>query len=164
MLREAGENAAGEERLLLCLAVCREIGERHLEAGTHLALGSLRAAARSGTGGRESLTAARDLARELDFPVQETLARCELALLPGGDAEDALEAFAEFEGRLEAAERRDAHYLLFRATGDLAHLEEAKRLLDESVVILGDETRQRVLTTLRVPREIMAAWQGEPAL
>ena len=39
-----GESAASEEKYVLGLAVCQEIGHRHLEAATHLALGSLLAA------------------------------------------------------------------------------------------------------------------------
>ena len=54
-------------------------------------------------------------------------------------------------------------WLLFRATGDRAHLEEAKRLLDESVAHVDEETRTSMLTNLRLNREIMAAWEGESA-
>ncbi len=104
-----------------------------------------------------SLAAARDLAAAIGVPGVETLARCELALLAGGDPEDALAAFSEHEERLDADERREARWLLWRATGDLSHLEEAKRLLDESMTHFDEETRQRVLTNLRLPREIAAA-------
>ena len=160
-LREEGESAPAEERLFLSLSLSEEIGHRRLTAGTHLALGSLRAAASGGVGGLESLAAARDLAAEMGFPVQETLARCELACLPGGDADDALAAFTANDEHLDAEQRREARWLLFRATGDRAHLEEAKRLLDESVAHVDDETRTSMLTNLRIPREIMAAWNGE---
>ena len=50
--------------------------------------------------------------------------------------------------------------LLWKATGDRAHLEEAKRLLDESVAHVDDATRESMLTNLHVDREIMAgAWE-----
>jgi len=137
--------------------VSKEIGYRHLASLTHLALGSLRAAAGDWQGGRKSLAVARDLAAAIGAPGVQTLARCELALLPGGDAEDALAAFSEHEERLDAEARREARWLLWKATGDRAHLAEAKRLLDESMTHFDEETRQRVLANLRLPREIAAA-------
>jgi len=101
---------------------------------------------------------ARDLAADVGIPGTETLARGELACLPGGDTADALAALAENDERLTAEERLNARWLLFRATGDRAHLEEAKRLLDESVAHVDEETRTSMLTNLRVNGEIMAAW------
>ena len=94
------------------------------------------------------------------MPGSETLARCELSLLPGGQPSDALSAFAEYEQRLDAAERLDARFLLWRATGDRTHLAEAKRLLDESVAHVDAETRTSMLTNLRLNRDITAAAQA----
>ncbi len=161
VLREAGDSAGSEERFLACLVACEEIGYRHLAAATHLALGSLRAAAGDEAGGRESLVAARDLAKEVGIAGVETLARCELALLPGGVAEDALAAFTKNDEQLEAEERREARLLLWKATGDRTQLEKAKRLLDESLAKIPDEHHESMLTNLRVNRGIMAAWTGE---
>ena len=106
---------------------------------------------------------ARDLAAESGFRGYETLARCELACLPGGDAKDGLCAFTENEDRLDAEERLAARYLLWKATGDRAHLEEAKRLLDESVAHVDDAMRASMLMNLRGNREIMAAWEEHGA-
>jgi len=156
---EEGGNAASEERLLLCLEVCGEIGHRHLEAATRLALGSLRAAAGGEEEGRESLETARDLAVDVRTPDIETLARCELALLPGGDLEDALAAYSEYEERLDDKARRNASLLLWRATGDRTHLETAKRLLDEALAKVPEEDREPMCRNLRLNREIMAAWE-----
>ncbi len=161
VLREEGARAGSEERLLACLLVCEEIGHRQLAVQTHLLLGSLRAAAGDEESGRESLAAACSLAKDVGIPGVETLARCELALLPGGDAKDALAAFTEHDERLDAEERRQARFLLWRATGDRAHLEEAKRLLDESLANVPVEYHESMLTNLRVNREIMAAWNAE---
>ena len=86
-----------------------------------------------------------------------TLSRCELALLPGGTAADALRAFAETESKLEAEERMSARSLLWRATGDRAHLAEAKRLLDESLAKVPAEHHATTLANVRVNREITAA-------
>jgi len=84
-----------------------------------------------------------------------------LACLLGGDAADALAVFVENDERLAAEERREARWLLFRATGDRAHLDEAKRLLDESMTHVDDDTRESMCTNLRVNREILAAWKEQ---
>ncbi len=161
LLREAGEPTLAEERLLACLAVLEEIGDRRLAAVTRGALGSLRAAAGDEAGAREAFAVARDVAAQVSLPGCETHARCELACLPGGDAADALAAFAEHDERLDPEERREARRILWKATGDRAHLEEAKRLLDEWVAHVDEKTRTSMLTNLRRNREIMAAWKRE---
>jgi tetratricopeptide (TPR) repeat protein len=133
LLCEAGDAAGSEARYLLCLGVFEEIGHRHGVVATHLALGSLRASLSKVESAQASLTAARDLAQVVGDPGTETLARCELSLLPGGDPADALSAFSAHEERLGAEERLEARHLLWRATGDRTHLVAAKRLLDEAV-------------------------------
>lgn len=74
---------------------------------------------------------------------------------------DALTAFVENDERLHSDERREARLLLFRATGDRGHLEEARRLVDESVTQFDAETRESMLANLRVNREIMEACESE---
>ena len=95
------------------------------------------------------------------IPGTETSACCELALLPRGCADAALLAFTEHENRLEAEERREARWLLWRATGGEMHLDEAKRLLDSALALVPDEYHESMLTNVRVNREIMAAWKSE---
>ncbi len=163
VLREQGEPVKAEERLEACLALCEEIGLRELAALTHLVLGSLQAASSDGPAGRRSLETARDLAAQIGVAGVVTLAHCELALLPGGDAEDALRTFTENEERLSTEEHREARYLLWKATGDGTYIEEAKRLLDESVAHVPDDIRKSMLQNLRVNREIMAAWEDRQA-
>jgi len=157
-LQEEGESAPAGESYAECLALSQEIGVRHLEAATHLALGALRVAESDAEGGRASLTTAQDLSAEIGAPGIETHARCHLACLPGGDAQDALSAFTASAEQLSVEERLEARWLLFRATGDRAQLEEAKRLLDEAVANVDEETRESMLTNLRLNREITAAW------
>ena len=166
VLRENGETSGSSERQLACLALAEEIGFRWLAAATQLALGSLLAARSlaAGSGGeaaRERLVLARDLAREIGVPGVETLARCEAALLPGGDAQDALAAFAEHGEQLDTDERREARLLLYRATGDRAHLEAAKRLLDEALAPVPAEYHDSMCRNLRVNRKILEAWAAQ---
>jgi hypothetical protein len=84
-----------------------------------------------------------------------------LACLPDGDVADALRAFESYEDRLRLDEAREVHYLLFRVTGDRAHIVEAKRLLDEAAAPLDDESRLSMRTNVRLNREILAAWKKE---
>ena len=157
VLREEGETAAAQARLLECLALCEEIGYQHMAASAHLVLGSIRAAAGDGASGRASLAAARDMAARIGRPGVETLARCHLACLPGGDRADALAAFTANAERLEVEECREARWLLWRATGDRAHLAEAKRLLDEALSTQPAEDHAAMLTNVPLHREIVAA-------
>jgi len=157
VLRESGDAAGSEERYLSCLGVAEEIGDRIVAAVTHLALGSLRASLRGSESARASLTTALDLAKAVGLPGVETLARCQSACLPGGDAAAAAAALAANEERLGADERIEARFLVWTATGDRAHLAEAKRLLDESTSQFSDEDRASALANLRLNREIAAA-------
>jgi tetratricopeptide (TPR) repeat protein len=158
---ERGETAHAEELLEACLSLCEEFGFRHLSAATLLARGALRVAAGNVESARVSFVAGRDLAANVGISGIETMAHCHLACLPGGDPRDALAAFTENQGCLNAEERLEARWLLFRATGDRAHVVEARRLLDESVAIVDEETRESMLTNRRLSREITAACEGE---
>jgi tetratricopeptide (TPR) repeat protein len=158
VLREQGEEGPAEEQFLACLALSEEIGYRYVEAATHLALGGLRVEAGDSDAGRKLLVSARDLAAEVGAAGIETLAHCHIACLPGGDAKGAITVLHAQEDRLEADERREARCLLWRATGDRAHIEEAKRLLDMEVASVDEEARASMLTNLRLNREIVAAW------
>ena len=161
VLLEQDERDIAEAHLTSCLALCDAIGDRRLASATHLALGSLRAAAADADTARASFTAALALASDHGFSGLETLARCELALLPGGVLDAALDALRAHEHDLNEGQLRQARWLLWRATGDRAHLDEAKRLLDEVVAHVDDETRTSMLGNLRLNREIVAAWRAE---
>ncbi len=102
---------------------------------------------------------ARDLAAEIGVPGVETLARCHLACLPGGDAEDALAAFTENLEQLPAEKRLEARWLLWQATGDRTHLAQAKLLLDEAVAHVDEDARESMLTNLSLHRDIVEAWE-----
>ena len=84
-----------------------------------------------------------------------------LACLPGGDATDALAAFTEHDERLDAEQHREARHLLWKATGDRAHLEAAKRLLDEALAPVPAEYHESMCRNLRVNREILEAWAAQ---
>jgi len=55
--------------------------------------------------------------------------------------------------------RMMARYALFRATGEQAHLEEARRLLGFAREHTAEEHRDAMIENVPLNREIMAAWR-----
>ncbi len=160
VLRELGDAAGAEERLREAVTIAEEVGFRQLAAATHLELGGLHAALGDVDRARDALSAALELTRG-EYAAYETITLCELACLPMGDAAAALTAFDEHQKLLDVEQQRRARYLLFRATGDVAHLRHAKRLLDELVAHLDDDARAAMLSNRWVNRGILAACRAE---
>jgi hypothetical protein len=76
-----------------------------------------------------------------------------------GDAATAL----RHEERATHAQRMEARFLLWKATGDRAHLEEAHRLLQEAVAHAPKERREAMLRDVPLHREIAGNWSGPAA-
>ncbi len=72
--------------------------------------------------------------REIAYPSIQPIATALLATLPGDDraaaVAAALDPMTTLEGRAVFSEAMEARFLLWKATGDRAHLAEAKRRLD----------------------------------
>lgn len=100
------------------------------------------------------LEKALSLSRELGFESNVVGAQALLACLPGGDVDAAVAALTAAG---EAGETREIRWLLYQATGDLAHLEKAKRLLDEALAKVPEEYHEGMLENVCVNREIAAA-------
>ena len=109
---------------------------------------------------QSSFEQARLLGEDLETPDVSVLARCHLAALEGGDVRDALGCFTRHAERLTPPDRMEACYLLWRATGERAHLEEAVGLLEATVADFDEETRAAALSNLRLHRDIETAWQA----
>jgi tetratricopeptide (TPR) repeat protein len=166
LLREEGRLDDSESLLGRSLATCERADLPCSVAAVQLELGSLRAErSREGGGdgeeGRDALVTARDLATEIGMAGTQTLSRCELALLPGGDVQDALAAFAEFGDRLNAQERAGASLLLWEASRDAVHLLDGRRLLDEVLATVPPEYHASTRQNIRVHREIVAACEAQ---
>ncbi len=131
----------GAARAFLVMEYVEGKNLRHRRASTHLAPGLMHTVDGDRESGRDSLVAVRDLAAKNGFAGVEVLARCHLARLPGGDAQNALAALAANRERLDPEELHAARFRLFRATGDRAHLADAKHLLDAAMANIDDETR-----------------------
>ena len=100
------------------------------------------------------------MGRKLDDPHVVVLAASGLAVLPDGDAAEALLVFDELRDRLVSSHTLLVRFDLWRATADTAQLVEAKRLLDELVGRAPEEYRGSMLKNVRLHRQIMEAWEA----
>jgi hypothetical protein len=106
---------------------------------------------------RSDLSAAIELARDIPAPSVELLAAVTMALLPVGDGAVALAALDAHEGRAHVSDAIDVRLMLWRATADRAHLEEAKRRLDHLVAHSPAGCRESMIANVPRYREIVAA-------
>ncbi len=157
VLAEEGDFAGAMQRQLDALALSEKIGDRSRVAWTLLSIGSVRE--RSGESGlaRESFETAWNEASRNGAVEAEAMARCHHACLTGEDAKGAQATLMANDERLEFDDRLKSRFLLWRATGERAHLVEAKRFLDEAVANVPDDIRSSMLANLRVNREVAAA-------
>jgi tetratricopeptide (TPR) repeat protein len=159
----AERSAAGTEpakafrRAKRAVQLRRAIDDRAGLAKSLLLVGRLRTMAGAVKAAREAFEEARTLAGDLDLPVERVLAACHLASLPGGDVDAGRTELAERERRLEIGDRMEARILLFRASGDAAHLVEAKRLLDHVVLHASPERRDAVVAEVPLHRSVAAS-------
>ena len=100
-----------------------------------------------------------DLALKLGRETQEHSTAL-LALLAKGDVTEAIALLDEMGARLPYATVMEARFLLWKATGERAHLDEAH----ERLLFLRDHApeayRETILTVLPLHREIVAAWEA----
>jgi tetratricopeptide (TPR) repeat protein len=154
----ADEEGQPDEALRLTndsLSLRREIGHEAGAADSLIELGDVHLRAGETDGARAALDEAAGLCREQGRAAELALAQALLACLPGDDSAAALATSAEVGDEGDTPRRR---WLLHRATGDRAHLDEAKRLIDESLAKVPEEHHEAMLTNSRVNRGIMAAW------
>ena len=69
--------------------------------------------------------------------------------------------FEEQRELIDPAGLCKAHFMVWRATRDRAHLTAAKSLLDEALARAPAEHHESMLTNVRIHREIMQAWREE---
>jgi tetratricopeptide (TPR) repeat protein len=156
-----GSEESAERLQREALAVRRGAGLRDGAAASLVALGRLLARTGRDDEARAVLDEAAVAARDADAPGAAVVAACSLSLLPGGDAAAAVEAFDREAPRLALAQRVEARYLLFRATGDRAHLVDARNSLERLRANAPEQRRETVLTHVRLHREILTAVAAE---
>jgi serine/threonine protein kinase/tetratricopeptide (TPR) repeat protein len=142
------------------LRLRRQIGDRAGLAESLLLVGRLRTMAGAVKAARAAFAEALDIARELDLPGERVLAAAHLAALPGGDVAAACAEFAERERRLEIGDRMEARLALYHASGDVAHVLEARKLLDHVVRHASPERRDAVIADVPLHRSVATAAAG----
>jgi tetratricopeptide (TPR) repeat protein len=162
----AARSAAGTDpakafrRAKRAVRLRRAIGDRAGLAESLLLVGRLRTMAGAVKAARAAFAEAGDLARELDLPGERVLAAAHLAALPGGDVTTACMEFFERERRLEIGDRMEARLLLYHATGDVAHVREARKLLDHVVRHAPPERRDALIAEVPLHRGVATAAAG----
>jgi len=155
---EEGDLDASERATTEALEIRRAVGARDGEAESLCARGALAALLGRVDDARAALDAARAIARESSMPVVELRAVAELAGLPGADmVAAALAALAEHADRIDVGTATSVRFAMWKATGDRAHLAEAKRLLDFMTEHAPPDCRGTMLSNVRLNREIVAA-------
>ncbi|MHC4339848.1 MAG: serine/threonine-protein kinase [Planctomycetota bacterium] len=151
----------GAERLYReVLAHRHSIGHMDGEAETLHRLGELLAASDRLEQARAVLDEAATLAKKVDDPRTRVLAACQSALLPGGDAQEAVTAFQQDENRLAHQAKMHACYLLWKATGDPDHLEKSHDLLVYLLDHGPRDVREAGRESVPMHREIASAWRA----
>jgi len=142
------------------LALRRELGESNV-AETLVALARLECARGETASAATRLDEALALAKENGTPDAILCATVEQARLPHGDVDAALAALAEHEEHVGHSARMEARFHLWELTQDVAHLEEAHRLLS----FLGDhapeDCRDSMIENVPLHRGIMQAWKEQ---
>jgi tetratricopeptide (TPR) repeat protein len=140
-----------------CLAVWRGISYSQGVASVLLALGG--AEDRDPEEARELLEEAISIGEEIGTVSPVVLGRCRLSPLGATDVEGAIATLERYENRLRHDHRMVARHLLFRATGDEAHLDEAHRLLRELGERSPEEHRAAMMTDVPLHRAIVQEWE-----
>ena len=143
-LRREGDTPADTISSLVDLGACLRAQSRDDEARKHL-------------------DEAISLARELDRPDSLLRALLEAAALPGGDAAEALAVLEEHGERVQVPDRVRVRFLLWQATGDRTHLEEAHGTLTLLRDSAPEQYRDSMIENVPLYRDVMQAWQEQPA-
>jgi serine/threonine protein kinase/tetratricopeptide (TPR) repeat protein len=164
-LARLGEVAEGEGDLEKAeqfhgeaLALRRDVGYTGGVGQSLLTLGRLRAQRGDEESARSHFDEALALGRNMGEPSFVLLATAHRTLLPGGDVDAALAAL-EDEMHVGHKYRLRARFLLWRATRDLVHLEEAHRLLVHLRDHAPEDYRDSMLQNVPLHRDIMQAWE-----
>jgi tetratricopeptide (TPR) repeat protein len=90
-------------------------------------------------------------------PGTRSRAIAHLATLPGADVDAARRTVRADSGQLSITDRIDAHFALYRASGEEEELAEARRLLDFLVANAPEQYRDSIRANVSLHREIEAA-------
>jgi len=161
-----GSFAESRAQLTRALSLSRELGVRYYETYALQLLAELDAddgdAAAAERGFGEAIALRRQIGQK-HGEAATLVARGALFARQGRESEArtdlvaALAALATHEGRAGVQNAMHARFLVWKATGDRAHLEEARRRLDYLVAHAPPAHRESMATNVRLHREIAAA-------
>jgi len=100
-----------------------------------------------------------DRSRECGSDLGLVLTSCRLASLGEGEVAAALELLNERGHLLDHTDLMESRYLLWQATGDALHLEEAHGLLCHLRDHAPEEYRETMIENIPLNRDIMVAWE-----
>jgi hypothetical protein len=109
------------------------------------------------------LEAAAQLAEEMDDRRGAAIVAVFRAELTRTGVREAEREFERSDPRLEVRTRTEARFLLWKATSDTTHLEEAHRLLCHLRDHAPEEFRETMIENVPLHREITAAWEKHRA-
>ncbi|MHC4940674.1 MAG: serine/threonine-protein kinase [Planctomycetota bacterium] len=158
VLENQGEHAEGESACDISVRVGREIAYAKEVAASLLVRGRIRATG-DRAGSIASLEEARAIARDLDVPEIRALAASRLCVLADEDESEPRADLDRNQARIGVPARMEAHYLLWRASGAAADLEEAHRLLQSLVENAPEDCRESMIENVPLHREITEAWR-----
>ncbi len=101
------------------------------------------------------------LMEEMEVPAASVRGACLLALLPGGDAGAAVEAWERYAPGLGKSDAMEFRFLLWRVTKERAHLEAAHGLLEEFREQAPEEYRDTMVENVPLHRDVVKAWAEE---
>jgi serine/threonine protein kinase/tetratricopeptide (TPR) repeat protein len=159
VLEQAGDLDEAERVHQAAIAMRREMRYPYGLSRSLARLGAMRVNQDRPDEARPLLEEAYELAKETGIPDPVVMAAAYLTRV-GGDPQTALDAFAEYEGRLRAADEMEARFVLWQATGDRDQLEAAHRLLVYARDHAPEDRREAMIENVPLHRDIMAAHDG----
>jgi hypothetical protein len=157
LLAQGGEPGEAHRWFDAALATRRATGYRPGIATTMSEIGPLLARLGRRDDGIASLREAGDLCHVLELAPLGAVVSCRLAALGAATAADASEAFARAEARLPHHDRLECRLLLWRLTGDAAHLAAARAIDQEILGRAPAACRESMLANVALHREVAAA-------
>jgi serine/threonine protein kinase/tetratricopeptide (TPR) repeat protein len=149
--------ALAKECLIAATALCEEIANWRTLAAAQLSLGDALRELGDDASARAQFTACMEAGVRLGIVELEVVARCHLAVRLGGDVGEARASVEKHEASIDLEGRMSVRWLLWLASGDRAHLVEAKRLLDQFVAEAAEADRAAILADTRRNRGIVSA-------
>jgi tetratricopeptide (TPR) repeat protein len=160
-LWNAGDDERATEVATAGLTLGRELDDAYALAQGHLLIGELRSSD-DAESARVALEAAREAAAAREsLWYLDVHATCALAILDPDMVDEALDSFRDRADELSPANRVAAAFHLFRATGDGAHIELAKSVLDQWIAGVAVEYHAGMRENVRRNRQVLAAWSGD---